>query len=337
MAIIVTGGAGFLGSNVAINFANSGEDVYVFDNFSRHGSLDNAALLAKKRHITLCPGDIRYSGDIEKLILRTKPEAVFHFAGQVAMTTSIESPYLDFSINALGTLNLLESIRKFSKNTKVLYSSTNKVYGNLEQYTYAEDTLRYHCQDFPNGFPASIPLNFESPYGCSKGAADQYLLDYHRIYDLNTVVFRHSSMYGPMQHSTFDQGWIGWFVSQAISLKQGDVSSICIAGNGKQVRDVLHSHDMTLLYENAFNGFEKINGKAFNVGGGINNSLSLLELFRHLEKTLDIKIPIVHNPPRPSDQKYFVADTSDLLTEIDWAPRVSFEDGINNFIGWLTQ
>lgn len=336
MAIIVTGGAGFLGSNVAINFANEGEHVYVFDNFSRRGSLSNAALLERHKNITLCPGDIRHSDDIEKTILKVKPEAVFHFAGQVAMTTSIENPYLDFSVNALGTINLLEAVRKFSKNTKILYSSTNKVYGNLEQYTYSEDNLRYYCKNFPNGFPSSIPLNFESPYGCSKGSADQYLLDYHRIFDLNTVVFRHSSMYGPMQHATFDQGWIGWFIAQAIDFKNKKIAGINIAGNGKQVRDVLHAHDMVSLYAKALSSFDQVKGKAYNVGGGIENSLSLTELFNYLSEQLDVDLTITRGSPRISDQRFFVADISDLYLDINWRPHIGYTEGINNFIEWLT-
>jgi CDP-paratose 2-epimerase len=261
---------------------------------------------------------------------------VFHLAGQVAMTTSIANPRLDFETNTLGTFNLLDSIRKYSSETIVLYSSTNKVYGSFENLTFIETSTRYVCKEYPNGFDESVPLDFNSPYGCSKGSADQYLLDYHRIFGVRTVVFRHSSMYGGNQHATFDQGWVGWFCQKALEIKKGITNEpFTISGSGKQVRDVLHADDVVALYFNASENIEKLKGKAFNIGGGIDKSLSLLELFNLLEDMLNIKLNYLKLPWRDCDQKIFVADNTNVTARTAWKPEISPQEGIQRMINWL--
>lgn len=251
------------------------------------------------------------------------------------MTTSIENPYKDFEINSLGTLNILDSVRKYSKNTHIFYSSTNKVYGDLEQFNYEETDTRYICKEYSNGFPENINLEFHSPYGCSKGAADQYMIDYHRIFNIKTTVFRHSSMYGSRQFATYDQGWIGWFCQKAIEKKYNKESIFTISGNGKQVRDILHAKDMIELYYLALENTDKVSGKYYNIGGGMEQSLSLLELFNLLNKILNIKLEYDFKPFRISDQKVFVADISKINKDINWMPKVKAKEGIEEMIYWI--
>jgi CDP-paratose 2-epimerase len=267
---LITGGCGFLGSNLAADALLKGDDLMVFDNLSRYGSKENLEWLQKKGPCKFELGDIQNQNAIEQAVKAFKPDLVFHLAGQVAMTTSIENPRLDFKINALGTFNVLEAIRNFSSNAIVVYSSTNKVYGDLEQYNYQETETRWKCADFPNGFDESVPLDFHSPYGCSKGTGDQYMLDYARIFGLRTVVFRHSSMYGGRQFSTVDQGWVGWFCEQALRIQAGELPPVLqVSGSGKQVRDLLHAEDMMRLYSSVISHIDKAQGQAFNIGGGM--------------------------------------------------------------------
>lgn len=336
MKLLITGGCGFLGSNLASNAIKNGHETTIFDNLSRLGSTDNLAWLKSIGDFAFIHGDIRNKNDVETVIKNGSYDAIFHLAGQVAMTTSIANPYKDFEINAGGTINLLDSIRKYSPNTAVLYSSTNKVYGDLEQYTYDETDTRYVCRDFPRGFDESVTLDFHSPYGCSKGTADQYMLDYHRMFKLKTVVFRHSSMYGSRQFATYDQGWIGWFCQKAIEKSRNShVPPFTISGNGKQVRDILHAEDMTALYFTALNNIDSIQGNAFNVGGTIDNSLSLLELFSMLNELLDIELTFEKLPFRESDQKVFVADTMKITCMTGWKPKVGARQGVSTMLNWL--
>lgn len=337
MKYLITGGCGFIGSNLAAEVLNRGEELVVFDNLFRTGSSANLEWLNKRGNFTFYPFDIRNLNDIETVIKMEQPDVVFHLAGQVAMTTSISNPRLDFEVNAMGTFNLLDSIRKYSPNTMVLYSSSNKVYGDFEELTFEEIETRFICKEYPNGFDENTPLNFHSPYGCSKGTADQYLLDFHRIYGIKTVVFRHSSMYGGNQHATIDQGWIGWFCQKALDIKSGKVKDpFTISGNGKQVRDVLHAEDVVSLYFKSAENIDKVKGKAFNIGGGIQNSLSLLELFKLLEELLDIEMEYEKLPPRESDQLVFVADNKKINTLINWFPEVNPYDGIKLMLNWLS-
>lgn len=335
MKYLITGGCGFIGSNLAAEVLRREEELYVMDNLFRHGSDDNLRWLREKGEFKYYPLDTRNANDVESVIKEVKPDYVFHLAGQVAMTTSISNPRLDFETNTLGTFNLLDSIRKYSPDTVILYSSTNKVYGDFEYLSFEEDDTRYVCNEYPYGFPETIGLDFHSPYGCSKGAADQYLLDFHRIYGLKTIVFRHSSMYGSNQHATYDQGWIGWFCQKALEIKNGTLKEpFTISGNGKQVRDVLHANDVVSLYFKAKDCKEAY-GKVFNIGGGIDNSLSLLELFEMLEKELNIKMLYKEIPWRESDQKVFVADITKAKQLIGWEPAVDKENGIKSMLQWL--
>ena len=316
MKYLITGGAGFIGSNLAAEVLNRNEELFVFDNLFRHGSSTNLEWLKQKGTFKFYPYDIRNYNDIEFVIKEIKPDIIFHLAGQVAMTTSLINPRLDFEINTLGTHNLLETVRKYSPESIILYSSTNKVYGDFNNLTYNETASRYICKEYPNGFDESQPLGFHSPYGCSKGAADQYLLDYYRMFGVRTVVFRHSSMYGGHQYSTFDQGWIGWFCQKAIETSEKTLKEpFTISGTGKQVRDVLHAEDVVNLYFMSTEQIDNIKGDVFNIGGGYENSLSIIELFEMLEKKLNIKLNYIKQAPRKSDQKVFIANNNKIKND----------------------
>lgn len=337
MKLLITGGCGFLGSNLASDAIARGDDLIVFDNLYRNGSRENLAWLMAQGKFVFEHGDIRNQNDITRVIQAFKPDAIFHLAGQVAMTTSIANPRMDFEVNVMGTHNLLEGVRQHNPEAIVVYSSTNKVYGDLEQYTYEESETRYHCVEQPKGFDERSQLDFHSPYGCSKGAADQYMLDYARIFGLKTVVFRHSSMYGGRQFATYDQGWVGWFCQKAVETSRGQLQeSFTISGTGKQVRDVLHADDMKRLYTAAVNNIEMAKGHAFNVGGGIENSLSLIELFSMLEALLNIKLNYTRLPVRESDQRVFVADIGKAKHLLDWQPAVSAEEGVSRMVDWVS-
>lgn len=335
MKYLITGGCGFIGSNLAAEVLKRGEELIVFDNLFRFGSSQNLEWLKKHGEFNYYPYDIRNNNDVETVVKEVKPDYVFHLAGQVAMTTSIANPRLDFEVNAMGTFNLLDAIRKYSPETVVLYSSTNKVYGDFSDLTFEETNTRYICKEYPNGFPESITLDFHSPYGCSKGSADQYLRDFNRIYGLKTIVFRHSSMYGSNQHATFDQGWVGWFCQKALEIKNGTAKEpFTISGTGKQVRDVLHNSDVVNLYF-ATKDVKRAYGQAFNIGGGIDNSLSLLELFNLLEEILDIKMNYRQIEWRESDQRIFVADNKKITSTTSWKPLIQTEAGIKSMLEWM--
>lgn len=336
MKLLITGGCGFLGSNLAAYGIQNGYMVTVFDNLSRTGSVKNLEWLNTFGDFKFVHGDIRNRNDVEYLIRDNGYDAIFHLAGQVAMTSSIINPYRDFETNVTGSINVLDTVRKYSKDTCIFYSSTNKVYGDLEQYHYQEMPTRYVCTDYPNGFDERVPLDFHSPYGCSKGSADQYMLDYHRIFGLKTVVFRHSSMYGSRQYATTDQGWIGWFCQKAIEKSRNQhATPFTISGNGKQVRDILHANDMVDLYFKALDNIRTVAGDAYNIGGTMQHSLSLLELFQLLNQILDVKLEYKMLPWRESDQKVFVADTKKINSKIDWLPKISAVDGVTRMVKWL--
>jgi len=230
----------------------------------------------------------------------------------------------------------LNAIRLYSQNSAVIYSSTNKVYGDLEQFNYLETDTRYECSDKPNGFDENVTLDFHSPYGTSKGSADQYMLDFARIYGLHTVVFRHSSMFGGRQFATYDQGWLGWFTRKAVEIRRGLANEpFTISGNGKQVRDLLYARDCINLYLKASIEIEKIAGHAFNIGGGIENSLSLIELFKLLENKMKITMEYTKLPTRKSDQRVFVADYSKAKKMLNWSPQTTKENGLIKMIDWV--
>ena len=334
---LITGGCGFLGSNIASEILKQGNELIIFDSLYRFGSYQNKEWLETQGEFIFIHGDIRNTNDVERTIKTYKPDVIYHLAGQVAMTTSIENPRMDFEVNVGGSFNLLNAVRLYSPDSAIIYSSTNKVYGDLEQFTYKEMDTRYSCVEKPNGFDESVSLDFHSPYGTSKGSADQYMLDFARIYGLKTVVFRHSSMFGGRQFATYDQGWIGWFTQQAIDIKNGSQKEpFTISGNGKQVRDIAYASDMIDLYLKTSIKIESIKGQAFNVGGGMSNSSSLLELFNFLEKELDINMNYTQLPVRESDQRVFVSDLTKAKNIIGWEPRVSKEEGIRKMIEWVS-
>lgn len=339
MKILITGGLGFLGSNLASYCLENSIETIVLDNFSRLGSESNLEWLnskAQKKQLKVFRGDVRNQADVEEIVSSEKPDAIFHVAGQVAMTTSIARPRLDFETNVLGSYNVLEAIRKFSPKTTVIYSSTNKVYGDLEEFNYGVTDSRYTLSDFPNGLDENTRLDFRTPYGCSKGAADQYMRDYARCFDLKTIVFRHSSIFGGRQFSTFDQGWIGWFVDRAIKTKNKELEEpFTISGSGKQVRDVLFSQDLIQCYFGALEKSEELAGEVFNIGGGFDNSLSILELFSTLEKELDVNLEYKKLAVRKSDQKVFIADISKAEKLFKWKPKVDKLSGLKEMISWV--
>lgn len=336
MKYLVTGGCGFLGSNISSEILRQGHELVVFDSLYRFGSYQNLEWLQGQGQFDFIHGDIRNTNDVEKVISSHKPDVIYHLAGQVAMTTSIEDPRRDFEVNVCGSFNLLNAVRLYSPESAVIYSSTNKVYGDLEQFGYRETDTRYECVDMPNGFDESVNLDFHSPYGTSKGSADQYMLDFARIYGLKTAVFRHSSMFGGRQFATVDQGWLGWFTQKAIEIKNCTAKDpFTISGNGKQVRDLLYASDCVSLYLKAAEKIEDIKGQAFNVGGGIENSSSLLELFDFLEQELNITMHYDQLPPRESDQRFFVADIEKVKALTGWEPKVGKEEGVKKMIQWV--
>ena len=336
MKYLITGGCGFLGSNLAEEVLKRGDDLVVVDNLYRLGSEKNLEWLKSKGEFTLYRSDVRVFDDLNYIMKKERPDIIFHVAGQVAMTTSLERPRLDFEINVLGAHNLLESVRTHCPEAKILFSSTNKVYGDLEDLHYDETDTRFAIPQYPLGLPESVGLDFRTPYGCSKGAADQYMLDYHKCFGLKTIVFRHSSIFGGRQFSSFDQGWIGWFVKQGIDTKLGKLKEpFTISGSGKQVRDVLFSEDLIECYFGALENIDKTQGQAFNIGGGAENSLSLLELFAFLEKELGVTLDYIKLPPRESDQKSFIADITKAHEVFGWKPKVTKEEGLRKMIEWV--
>ncbi len=337
MKILITGGCGFLGSNLANEVITKKRgELFILDNLYREGSGKNLKWLQSKGSFKFYNLDIRFGNKVEKVISRIKPDVIFHLTGQVAMTVSINNPQLDFEINTVGTFNILNSVRMHAPESIVIYSSTNKAYGDLEWIEYEESAKRYIAPSFSNGFSESLPLSFSSPYGCSKGAADQYTLDFSRTYGLRTVVFRHSSIYGERQFSTYDQGWIGWFCQKAVETKRGILKGpFTISGDGKQVRDVLYVDDAVSLYFTAVAAIDKVKGDVFNVGGGIHNSLSLLELFELLEEELKCKLIYTKIPWRKHDQKIFVADITKYHSLTGWYPKINNIEGIRRMLEWV--
>jgi len=336
MNALITGGAGFVGSNLAAYLLDKKENVTVFDSLARHGASENLAWLRSLGLTDFIHGDIRNAFDIEQTIKNVQPDVIFHLAGQVAMTTSMQSPRRDFEINVLGSINVLEAVRQYTPKTAIVYASSNKVYGNLDHLDLVEAATRYQPRNpASRGVDEATAIEFHTPYGCSKGAADQYMLDYARGFGLNTVVFRHSTIYGGRQFATYDQGWVGWFCRQAIESKQDPGRpAFTVSGDGKQVRDLLHVSDAVSAYVSAYEHIAEARGQAFNIGGGIGNSMSLLELLLFLEKRLGIKLNYTNLPWRQSDQKFFVADNSKAERLIRWSPKMSREQGIEDTIGW---
>ena len=332
MKFLITGGAGFIGSNTASYFLAKGNDVIIFDSFSRKGSKSNIAWLKKQgtRRLKVVKGDLRF-GQKRLQSLVKDIDVVIHLAAQVAVTTSVKNPRKDFTINALGTFNLLEAIRLSGNKPIVIYSSTNKVYGGLEDLRVVEKKTRYSFKNLPYGVSETRNLDFHSPYGCSKGAADQYVRDYYRIYNIPTVIFRQSCIYGPRQFGIEDQGWVAWFIIALMQKK-----NITIYGNGKQVRDLLYIDDLIQAYDLAIKNIKKTKGEIYNIGGGPRNTLSVwYEFVPLLEELFGKKINAKFAKIRPGDQPIFIADIRKAKRDFSWSPKTNVANGISKLYGWV--
>jgi len=329
--ILITGGAGFIGSNTAEFYLRKEDHVYILDNFLRKGSKANSTYLLSnyKKKLHIITADIRYDQVLLNKIV-SKMDIVFHFAGQVAVTASLRDPRADFETNALGTFNILEAVRQSGNNPIFIYSSTNKVYGDLANVKISEQERRYSFENI-QGISELFPVDFYSPYGCSKGAADQYVRDYYRMYGLRTIVFRQSCIYGSHQFGIEDQGWLAWFLIRILQKK-----SITIYGDGKQVRDILHIDDLVRAYDLAIENIDSTKGKIYNVGGGIKNSVSIwLELQEKLESITKKHITVNFADWRPGDQKIYVSDIRKSKKEFLWEPKIDMDEGISSLYIWL--
>jgi CDP-paratose 2-epimerase len=330
MKVLLTGGCGFIGCNVAKRFLQTGHSVVVIDNLSRAGSKSNLEWLRGKGHFEFIAGDVCSAAFVDETVMQHQPDVCIHLAAQVAVTTSVHEPRRDFEINALGTLNVLEAIRQFSPQTILLNASTNKVYGKLPTLKLAEEPKRYSLPGLPDGVSEQQPLDFHSPYGCSKGAADQYVIDYNRIYGLRTVNFRQSCIYGYRQFGVEDQGWMAWF---AIAHMLG--KPVTIYGTGKQVRDVLFIDDLVDCYLAAATSIDKVAGLTFNIGGGRENTLSLLELLEMLRKFSGRSVSHSYDDWRPGDQPVYVSDIRQAEELISWRPQVGVSEGVERLYKWV--
>lgn len=331
MKILITGGAGFIGSHAADHFMKLGHAVSVMDNLSRTGSEMNLLWLKEcwPRGLTVLGGDVRSYADVAKAVKGT--EAIFHFASQVAVTTSIQDPRTDFEVNALGTLNVLEAARHVTPPPAVVFTSTNKVYGRMENLAVVPMADRYELQDFPDGIDERIPMDCHSPYGCSKGCADQYVKDYYRIYGVPTVVLRMSCIYGPRQFGNEDQGWVAHF---AISALLG--RPVTVYGDGRQVRDILFVSDLMDLLEGVLGNVQVGAGQVYNIGGGPPNTTSVLELIALLEELIGRKVDRSFSQWRPGDQPVYVSDVRKARRDIGWEPKVPKEKGIQMLLEWAS-
>lgn len=328
--MLITGGTGFIGTNTALYFAKKGYSITLFDNLSRKGTQENLKYLQKHiPHLVFVNGDIRDAHAVTKVVL--DQDIIFHFAAQVAVTTSVVNPREDFEINAGGTINVLEAMRLVNPHAILLYSSTNKVYGGLEHLKVIEKQTRYTVPEKPFGIDENTPLDFHSPYGCSKGAADQYIRDYHRLYGLKTIVFRQSCIYGIHQFGVEDQGWLAWFlIATLFSIP------LTIYGNGKQVRDLLSVDDLIQVYEKAIQHIKTTSGQIYNIGGGRDNALSIwLECAPLIESIAGSLPQVTYKNERPGDQPYFIADIRKAKRDFGWVPTISYKKGIQKLYTWL--
>jgi CDP-paratose 2-epimerase len=331
--IVVTGGAGFIGSNLADALLSDGETVRVLDNLSRGGVQQNLSWL-QERHgdrLQVSIADIRDSAAVDAAL--ADASAVFHFAAQTAVTTSLVDPVDDFEVNARGTLNVLEAVRKAGHKAPIIFSSTNKVYGGLGDLRLVELDGRHVPGDElirTRGINEDRKLDFCTPYGCSKGVADQYVLDYAQSYDLPTVVLRMSCIYGPRQFGTEDQGWVAHFLIRALKSE-----AITIYGDGKQVRDVLHVRDAVAAYRAVLANIDKVRGRAFNLGGGPRNAVSLNMVLREIEQIVGTSLSVSRDDWREGDQLYFVAETSRLEAELGWHAQTAWREGLRDLANWL--
>ena len=335
MTVLVTGGAGFIGSNVVQRLLREGERVRVLDDLSRRGVERNVEWLRAHHgsRLELVVADVRDARAVKEAMRGV--DHVFHFAAQGAVTTSLDDPRADFAVNGLGTLNVLEAARAMHRPPSLLYTSTNKVYGALEDVELESIDARHQPTDLQYltfGIGEDRPLEFHSPYGCSKGTADQYVLDYARTYGLATCVFRMSCIYGPRQFGNEDQGWLAHFLIRAL---RGE--PITIYGDGRQVRDALFVEDLVDAMIRARERAEALAGRAFNVGGGPDRTLSLVELVDRIEVLSGVRPPLVFEPWRLADQRWYVSDPRALGHAVGWAPKVDVEHGVARLYEWLRE
>jgi CDP-paratose 2-epimerase len=333
--VLITGGAGFIGTNLAHRLLSAGQDVLIFDNLSRPGVEHSLQWLCKRpgNRVRVCVADMRDASAIHEAVHQAAQ--VFHFAAQVAVTTSVLAPKEDFEVNALGTLNLLEALRQLDQPPPLVFTSTNKVYGNLQDGGVRKHGRRYEPTNRAlrlAGINEDRPLAFHSPYGCSKGAADQYVIDYARIYGLPAVVFRMSCIYGPHQCGTEDQGWVAHFLMRTLARKP-----ITLYGNGLQVRDILFVHDLVNALLLAQTHMPTLAGQVFNIGGGTANTTSLLELLALIAEIHGQKPVIRFAAWRPGDQKYYASDIRRFSAATGWVPQVSIRQGVAALYTWLLQ
>ncbi len=331
MKHLITGGAGFIGCNLAHTLLAEREQVTVLDNLSRPGTAQNLAWLRDQHgpDFEFVQADVRDAGAMQAAV--QGHEVVYHLAGQVAVTTSVNNPREDFEINALGSFNVLEAARQAKPMPIFFYASTNKVYGGMEHVQIVEQPTRYSYADLPAGVSETQLLDFHSPYGCSKGTADQYVRDYSRIYGLQTVVFRQSCIYGPRQLGVSDQGWVAHFVIASVLNRP-----LMIYGDGKQVRDLLFIDDLVAAYCTALKQIDTTSGKIYNIGGGASNTLAIWSEFGPLlEKLLGHPITVGYDDWRPGDQPVYVSDIAKAERELGWQPLVGVEEGISRLLQWV--
>src|SRR5436190_5799240 len=330
--ILITGGSGFIGCNLADALAARGDRILLFDNFSRPGADEHARWL-KDRHgdrIEIEDADIRHAERVQAAVRRAS--AVLHLAAQVAVTTSLADPIEDFEINARGTLNVLEAVRAQNREAPVLFASTNEVYGRLlPDGSVVRSSNRYVPIDgrLSQGVREDAPLDFHSPYGCSKGAADQYVRDYARVFGLRTAVLRMSCIYGPRQFGTEDQGWIAHFMLQALA-----GNPITIYGDGLQVRDALHIDDAVAAWLAVLDRINAQKGRVFNLGGGPENTLSLNELLDFITQQQGERPALLNGEARPGDQPWYVSETRALHDATGWRPKVASSEGLHTLWRW---
>jgi CDP-paratose 2-epimerase len=331
---VITGGAGFIGCHAAARFHAAGDRVVLVDDLSRRGADANLAWLRGRGVADFVRADVRDARAMDGVLARhADADAVLHLAAQVAVTTSVADPRADFEANALGTFNVLEAVRNAAGGRPaVIYSSTNKVYGNLEHVRVVERGGRYAYEDRPFGVGESEPLDFHSPYGVSKGCGDQYVRDYARIYGLKTITFRQSCIYGTRQFGVEDQGWIAWFCVAAVTGRP-----FTVFGDGKQIRDTLWVGDLVDAYEAALARADRLAGEVFNIGGGPANTLSLLELVGLLERALGRRLDPPFADWRPGDQRVFVADVRKAGRLLGWSPKVPTAEGVARLLDWVRE
>ncbi len=329
---LITGGAGFIGTNAAAYSLKKGYKVAVYDNLSRAGAKQNLDWLkSQKGNFVFIKGDVRNYKKLFEAFKKSKPDLVLHLAAQVTMVTSVTNPREDFEINSLGTFNVLEAIRKEAPQATLIYSSTNKVYGEMTDISIIEEKERYNYKNI-RGISEKYHIDPHGPYGCSKYAGDSYTIDYARIFGLNTIVFRQSGIYGPHQFGIEEQGWLAWFCNALLFNKK-----ITIYGDGKQVRDVLYIDDLLKAFDLATMNIKKTRGKAYNIGGGSKFSLSIWKLFDILEKSSRKKINYAFGPWRSGDQKIYISDITNAKKDFNWQPKISPKEGVKKLYNWISQ